>query len=710
MGPAKARPARAEPAASGPAPAADPSWPLPSPRSEAASGLNSGAERVGQRDRQGQQHQADRDQRERLHERVHVPEPEVRPPCTNGIQSGPRIMLTAVPSRATISDSGWEAQEPPRPEVALGPPEAGARTVRAGGRAGCRLRPRSGGTRASTPSSERASSASTVASAAGHECQRQQRRDHQRRDDQPEAQAPERHQADEPDHRPAACRAAGRRAVGRSPGRRACGRSVSTSGRLGRTADGDGRSGAPARAASRLTRGSQARPLGRYQFQSPSIFIVAGSRIPRITVASSRTATASPTPICLMSSVGSQAKIANTATITAAAAVTVPAVDADPARHGVRGRQAAVVQLLDAADDEHVVVHRQAEQHREQEQRQPGDDGAVGVESEQALQVAAPGRSRRAPRRRRRPTAGSATIDVSGITSDRNVTSSSRNASPSTKANTSGKRVLDQCVEVVGAGGLAGDRELGSAAAVRAWPAALGRAASGARSSRLVSLPLPTSGTRIWAAVWLRLTVVWIGRLTCPLASASASKRADRGSALRRGHVVVADDHHRRGLRARERLLDLLVVGDDRDAVRQVAGPEQRRVQAERRQRQAHAAARPRAARRAAGGAEPGAAPRSRPVTRDARCADPALVDLVAEPTEQRRQHGQRADHRREHDQHRADPDRVEHAAAGQQHAGHRDQHRDPGGEHGASRGRRGALERVARPCPARRSSRSRLR
>ena len=43
-------------------------------------------------------------------------------------------------------------------------------------------------------------------------------------------------------------------------------------------------------------------------------------------VASSSTATARPTPICLMSSVESVAKIANTATITIAALVTVLAV------------------------------------------------------------------------------------------------------------------------------------------------------------------------------------------------------------------------------------------------------------------------------------------------------------------------------------------------------------------------------------------------
>ena len=76
--------------------------------------------------------------------------------------------------------------------------------------------------------------------------------------------------------------------------------------------------------------GSHSSQRGRYQFHLPSSFIVAGSRTPRITVASISTATASPAPICLMSSVLSVAKIAKTATITAAAAVTVLAVPAMP--------------------------------------------------------------------------------------------------------------------------------------------------------------------------------------------------------------------------------------------------------------------------------------------------------------------------------------------------------------------------------------------
>ena len=60
--------------------------------------------------------------------------------------------------------------------------------------------------------------------------------------------------------------------------------------------------------------------------RSPSSFIAAGSSTARTSVASSRMATARPTPICLNSIMLSVAKIANTATITTAALVTTPAV------------------------------------------------------------------------------------------------------------------------------------------------------------------------------------------------------------------------------------------------------------------------------------------------------------------------------------------------------------------------------------------------
>jgi len=54
--------------------------------------------------------------------------------------------------------------------------------------------------------------------------------------------------------------------------------------------------------------------------------MLAGSRTPRISVASMRTAAARPTPICFMSSDDIVPKIENTPTITMAALVTTPAV------------------------------------------------------------------------------------------------------------------------------------------------------------------------------------------------------------------------------------------------------------------------------------------------------------------------------------------------------------------------------------------------
>src|SRR5215218_10520108 len=82
---------------------------------------------------------------------------------------------------------------------------------------------------------------------------------------------------------------------------------------------------APSAAGSRPICGSHDSLFGRYQFQSPSSFIVAGSSTARTSVASIRIAAARPTPIILNSSMLSVAKIANTATITAAALVTTPA-------------------------------------------------------------------------------------------------------------------------------------------------------------------------------------------------------------------------------------------------------------------------------------------------------------------------------------------------------------------------------------------------
>jgi hypothetical protein len=70
--------------------------------------------------------------------------------------------------------------------------------------------------------------------------------------------------------------------------------------------------------------------LGRYQFQSPSSFIVAGSRTARTMVASSSTATARPTPNILATTSGSSTKAAKTEIMISAALVMTRAVEPTP--------------------------------------------------------------------------------------------------------------------------------------------------------------------------------------------------------------------------------------------------------------------------------------------------------------------------------------------------------------------------------------------
>ena len=102
--------------------------------------------------------------------------------------------------------------------------------------------------------------------------------------------------------------------------------------RLGfRAAGADSGSGSSSISSSPWSKwGSHSSHAGRYQFRSPSSFIVAGSRTPRTIVASIRIAAASPTPNCLKNSIDSVAKTANTQTITTAALVTTLAVERIP--------------------------------------------------------------------------------------------------------------------------------------------------------------------------------------------------------------------------------------------------------------------------------------------------------------------------------------------------------------------------------------------
>ena len=146
-----------------------------------------------------------------------------------------------------------------------------------------------------------------------------------------------------------------------------------------------GRAPPPARA---RTWAASASRLGRYQLRCRAASSWPGSSTARTIVASIRIAAARPTPSCFISWSEPVAKAPNVTTMTAAALVMTPAVLLMPWATALLRGHAAVDQLADPAQDEHVVVHREAEQDHEQEQRQPGRDAADRREPERLLTVA----------------------------------------------------------------------------------------------------------------------------------------------------------------------------------------------------------------------------------------------------------------------------------------------------------------------------------
>ena len=111
----------------------------------------------------------------------------------------------------------------------------------------------------------------------------------------------------------------------------------------------------------------------------------------------------------------SVAKIANTETITAAALVTTPAVSAMPRSTASRVGQPALDVLADPAQHEHVVVHRQPDQHHQHEQRDPVDHEARAGEVERARRTSRAGRPASAPRTRRPTETRLSTVETSAI-------------------------------------------------------------------------------------------------------------------------------------------------------------------------------------------------------------------------------------------------------------------------------------------------------
>ena len=97
---------------------------------------------------------------------------------------------------------------------------------------------------------------------------------------------------------------------------------------------------------------------------------------------------------------------------------------------------------------EDLVVHRQAEQHGEEDQRQRRGDQVGAVEAEQAAEPAPLEDGDHDAVRARRSTAGSSAAAFSGTTTDRNTIISSRNDASRIAADEQRQAVRELLVEV----------------------------------------------------------------------------------------------------------------------------------------------------------------------------------------------------------------------------------------------------------------------
>ena len=156
-----------------------------------------------------------------------------------------------------------------------------------------------------------------------------------------------------------------------------------------------------------IRRCSRASGFGAHQFQSPSSRISDGTSSARTIVASISTASAVPTPSCLMKMICEVANAPIAITNSSAANVTIRPGALEPERDRLLVGRAGVVRLLDAREQEHAVVGREPERDREQQHRLARLQRALAREAEQPLAGGRPGRSARAGRTRRSASAGS---------------------------------------------------------------------------------------------------------------------------------------------------------------------------------------------------------------------------------------------------------------------------------------------------------------
>ena len=143
----------------------------------------------------------------------------------------------------------------------------------------------------------------------------------------------------------------------------------------------------------RLASTRRARPrqrssrAGIHQFQWPSSRMVAGTSSARTTVASSATAIATPRPSALIRTISANANEDATTTTMMAAEVTIRPLRSRPSppRPVVAG---PVPGLLHPRQQEHLVIHREPEEHAEEDHRLGRLDEAERLEPERRREVA----------------------------------------------------------------------------------------------------------------------------------------------------------------------------------------------------------------------------------------------------------------------------------------------------------------------------------
>ncbi len=365
------------------------------------------------------------------------------------------------------------------------------------------------------------------------------------------------------------------------------------------------------------------------------------------------------------------------------------------------GGQAPVAALLDPGDHEDVVVHREAEEDHEEEQRHPGLDRADARGAEQrgpdaVLEDQGQHAVRGADREQ---------VEHHGGAGDGQRAEGGEHEQEGEghhEAEDHRHRAGHLGVEVVGAGGAAGDRGLGAGHREHGGGhEVLAQGAQGGVADRVVAAAVErdVDGGDVLLGVDGD-----VDRSVHPAGGQGAGLEVGDRGGHRGGVDVGGPDHHGGGRGAAgEGCLDLLRDGDQLVALRQlllegqVGGVhgEQRRGQADQdgagqggggqraaQHRGEHGVPEP-----AAGGGGVGAA---EPVEE----GHPALVDPVAEHREQCGQHGERAEHGGDDDHDGGVRHGLELGDAGEEHAGHGDHHGDAGDQQGPAAGGGGDPQR----------------